>query len=239
SLLPSSAQFICDSRQVQVDAADVVARDLVQAAACQPVVADLGQKRPDRRMCFGEAAKNLLFGAHLIGKERQAVGQGDEVLIGCLPVFLARLNGLLQGLKAIGGLLQQRLQICWDGGFPIPGRKGSTAYSRHTREPFFHLVHEAVVRLTGLQLQKAKHQRASETKERGGKGSAHAAQGPLQSTLQLSEEGRRIASGKREAADGFAHRIHRLDQPPEGSQQAQKDQQADQIAGDVVRLVYP
>ena len=57
--------------------------------------------------------------------------------------------------------------------------------------------------------------------------------------LQLLEDGGRLGRGDIERADGIADRGHRLEQAPEGAEQAEEDQKADQIARDIARFVEP
>jgi hypothetical protein len=66
--------------------------------------------------------------------------------------------------------------------------------------PLLELVVEAVLRLAGLEIEETQDQRSGKTKERGGKGRAHACERPGKAHLQVVEDGDHVlAFGDREA----------------------------------------
>ncbi len=108
-----------------------------------------------------------------------------------------------------------------------------------TGEPLLHLVVEAVLRLARLQVEEAQHQRARQTEQRRAERGAHARHRRRQPGLELVEHHHEIALADREAVDHLADRADRLEQAPEGAEQAEEDQKADLVARDVAPLVEP
>ena len=88
-----------------------------------------------------------------------------------------------------------------------------------------------------LQIQEAQHQRAGQTKQGRAEGDAHAVQRSAETPLELLKDCADVAPGQGQSVDDLTHPGERVQQTPEGSQQAQKDQQTGQIAGHVAELV--
>ena len=106
------------------------------------------------------------------------------------------------------------------------------------REPVLEIGVEAVLRLAGLQVEEAEHQRAGEAEQRGRERNAHAAERRGEALLQRVEDRAGVAADL-EAVDHVADRADGLDQAPEGAEQAEEDQQAGHVARHVARLVEP
>ena len=106
-------------------------------------------------------------------------------------------------------------------------------------EPLLHLVVEAVLRLARLQVEEAQHQRAGQAEQRRAEGDAHARYRRRQPGLELVEHHHEITLADRQAVDHLADRADRLEQAPEGAEQAEEDQKADLVARDVAKFVEP
>src|SRR5215210_9366053 len=81
-------------------------------------------------------------------------------------------------------------------------------------EPVFEVGIEAVLRLARLQIEKSQNQRTGETKQRGRKRNAHAAERCGKSFLEGVEQCPRIAADF-QALNYLADRANGFDQPPE------------------------
>jgi hypothetical protein len=97
---------------------------------------------------------------------------------------------------------------------------------------------EAVLRLARLQIEEAQNERAGEAEQRGRERDAHAAKRRGESPAQRFEQRAGIPA-RLQVLDDVADRAHGLDQAPEGSQQAEEDEQPGHVARDVARLVEP
>ena len=105
-------------------------------------------------------------------------------------------------------------------------------------QPVFQFGVEAVLRLARLQIEEAEDQRSGETEQRGRKRNAHAAERSGKALAQGFEHGAGIAA-RLQPLDDAADRTHRLDQAPEGAEQAEEHQQAGHVARNVARFVEP
>ncbi len=103
-------------------------------------------------------------------------------------------------------------------------------------EPVLEVGVEAVLRLTGLQVEKAEDERAGEPEQRGREGYAHAAEGGREAFLEGFEHLPGIAPDL-EALEHPADRGDRLDQAPKSAEQAEEHQEARHITRQVARLV--
>src|SRR5262249_56797166 len=92
-------------------------------------------------------------------------------------------------------------------------------------EPILEFNIEAVLRLAGLQVEKAEHERARKSKQRGRERNADAAEWGGEPFFERLEYGTRIAAGL-EAVDHAADRAHGLDQSPECAKQPKEHHQA-------------
>ena len=119
------------------------------------------------------------------------------------------------------------------------GRGGLAADVAHRGgEPVLQVGIEAVLRLTRLKVEEAEHQRAGKAEQRGRKGNAHAAERRGQPALDLLEH--RAAVGPHfQRADDVADGGDGFQKAPEGAEQAEKHQEAREIAGSIARLVQP
>ena len=105
-------------------------------------------------------------------------------------------------------------------------------------EPVLEVGVEAVLRLARLQVEKAQDQRAGEAEQRRRERNAHAAERRGQPVFQGVEQGAGIAADL-QAFDHLADGADGFDQAPEGAEQAEKDQQARHVAGNVAGFIQP
>ena len=98
------------------------------------------------------------------------------------------------------------------------------------RQPVLQLVVEAILRLARLEIEEAQHERAGEAEHRGGKGGRHAGKRTGQAAFQLVENGVDVAAADAHALDHIGNGAHRLEQAPEGAEQAEEDHQRGGIA---------
>src|SRR5208337_1750133 len=95
---------------------------------------------------------------------------------------------------------------------------------------------EAVLRLPRLKVEKAKDERARKAEQRGGERHAHAGDRGREADLEIVEHRRGVGPGFH-ALDDAADRVHRLEKAPERAEQAEKHEQADEIAAEFASLV--
>ena len=119
-----------------------------------------------------------------------------------------------------------------------PRRRGAGLRLDMAGEKILQLGVEAVLRLPRLQIEEAEDQRAGEAEQRGGERNAHAGDRRRQAALEIVEHRRRVGAGLH-AVDDAADRMHGLQQAPERAEQAEKHQQADEIAVEFAPLVEP
>ena len=141
------------------------------------------------------------------------------------------LHGGGQPVDRISGLFEQRADIGARRIALACADRGGRRQARDGGQPFLDLVIEAVLSAAGLQFQKADDERARQTEKRGGEGRAHALDrifdGRHQAgRLHLARAGRRGGYG----ADRLADIGDDQQQAVEGAEQAEKDQQASEIA---------
>ena len=86
--------------------------------------------------------------------------------------------------------------------------------------------------MAGLQVEKADHQRAGQTEQRGGETGRHATQRQFQLLLEGAEHAQGIVAHV-QRADDVGHRPDGDQQTPEGAEQAEENGQSDQIARQV------
>ena len=104
--------------------------------------------------------------------------------------------------------------------------------------PVLELAVEAVLSVAGEELEEAHNQRAGEADQRGGEGSAHAAELAFEAAHQVVEDvDGALALLGRERADGVHHRGNDGGKAVEGTEKAEEDQQIDQIAREVALLL--
>src|SRR5215467_5934298 len=103
-------------------------------------------------------------------------------------------------------------------------------------EPILELGIEAVLRLTGLQVEETEHERAGESKQRRRERDSDAAERRGESLLERLEYGAGIATGL-EAVDHVADRAHGLDQAPKRAEQAEEHEQAGHVARRITRFI--
>ena len=123
-----------------------------------------------------------------------------------------------------------------DRGLRLDRRLDGRGRLRVARQELLEFGIEAVLRLSRLQIEKAEDERAREAEQRGGERYAHAGDRHREAGLQVVEHPRGVGAGLH-AVDDAADRMHRLEQAPEGAEQAEEDQQADQIAAELASLV--
>ena len=104
-------------------------------------------------------------------------------------------------------------------------------------EPVFQFGVEAVLRLARLQVEEAEHQRAGEAEQRGRERNAHAGERRGEAFAQ------RVRTCEPASPPAFSPwitpptELDRLDQAPEGAEQAEEHQESGHVARDVARLV--
>ena len=186
------------------------------------------------RLLVGPFAHDLLLGAHLPDQLVDACG---EVLDRVAGVVVEHLE-----LDLVAEIGERALHVD-QGEADLRGDAGAGAGGfgglqlGDAGEPILELVVEAPLRVAGLQIEEAQDQRAGEAEHRAGEGRAHALERAGQAFLQLIEQHHALAGIGVERADGGADRGHRLQQAPERAEQAEKDEQADQIARRLALLV--
>ena len=105
-------------------------------------------------------------------------------------------------------------------------------------EKLLELGIEPILRLAGLEIEKAENQGTREAEQRGGERNAHAGDRRGQALLEVVEHGRRVDPGLH-AVDDAGDRVDRLQQTPERAEQPEEDQEPDQIAAEFAALVEP
>ena len=118
------------------------------------------------------------------------------------------------------------------------GRAVAGIFAHRGGEPVLEVGIEAVLRLARLQIEEAENQRAGKAEQRGRERNAHAAERGGEALLERIEQGPGVAADL-ETVDHLADRADGLDQAPEGAEQAEKDQEAGHVAGDVAGFVQP
>ncbi len=109
----------------------------------------------------------------------------------------------------------------------------------HGSHPVFEIGIEGVLRLAGLEVEKAQDQRAGKAEQGGREGGAHAAQRRGETFLEVGKERACIRRGHIERVDDAGDRAHGFQQAVEGAHQAQEHQQAGQVARSVLGFVEP
>ncbi|EAV45693.1 hypothetical protein SIAM614_23777 [Stappia aggregata IAM 12614] len=170
---------------------------------------------------LGPVAHHLLFGAHMFDEALDAFRKIGHGLVGILAATF--LDAFLQGGDRGLYLFDARRIGCVEQAFfrINVGDRG---------EPVFQFVVESVLRLAGLQIQEAQHQRARETEQRGREGRAHAGERRFQARFQVLEDDVGVARADVERLDGGADRADSLEQAPEGTEQAEEHQKAGEVA---------
>ena len=175
-------------------------------------------------LAVGPFADHLLLGAHM----------RDQALDG-----LGEVGHRRRGAAAAAALFSHRaypfhrmLQFAGDAGSAV------AIFAYGGGEPVLEVGVEAVLRLARLQVEKAQDQGAGEAEQRGRERNAHAAKRRGQPVLQGVEQGAGIAADL-QAVDHLADGTYGFDQAPEGAEQAEKDQQARHVAGNIARFVQP
>ena len=186
------------------------------------------------RLLVGPFAHHLLLGAHLA-----------DQLLHALREVLDRVSGVVAKHAQLDLLAQVRQRA-------LHVEKGEAELRRHAAgdgrafrrlqlgdagQPILELVVEAALRVAGLKIEEAQDQRAAKAEHRGGEGGAHALQRRGEALLQLIEQHHALGAVGVERADGGADRSHGLKQAPEGAEQAEEHEQADEIARGLALLV--
>jgi hypothetical protein len=104
-------------------------------------------------------------------------------------------------------------------------------------QPFLEFDMEAALCLAGLQFQEAQDQRAGETEQGGAERRCHALERTVDAGLEPGEHLHRVAARDLQAVDGVGNGADGFQQAPEGTEQAEEDQQPDQIAREFAPLV--
>src|SRR6185437_3746703 len=144
--------------EMHLDVAQMPARFLIESRPCAAVGEAL-QHRPQFALLLAELDEEPLFGADLIAEERQALGQGDEIVVGGDAAFLAPAEDALQPVEPVGGLLEQRLDESGRRHLAAIAAEAASREPRPAREPFLEIIVEAVERETGLEVEKAENER--------------------------------------------------------------------------------
>ena len=113
---------------------------------------------------------------------------------------------LNRGLRALGD------------GWRVRNRLGNRSRLDVAGEKLLEFGIESVLRLTGLEIEKAENQGTRQAEQGGGERDAHAGDRRGQSLLKIVEHGR-VANAGLHAVDDASDRVDRLQQPPKRAQQ--------------------
>ena len=227
-----------EALEIDVQIAQMRAAGLIEAGLPGGARRESLQHRPHLELVFDQLDHEILLGAHVVRQCGQPLGQRQQVGRRRRPLLLAARQRSLEILQAVGGLLQQSADV---------GRNRLVAVHRERAagkpgvggKPVLQLVVKAVLRLAGLQVEKAEDERAGKTEERRAEGRTHPFERRFETAFEVVEDADHVLIGDREVADNVAHRRHGLEQTPERAEQAQEDQQADHVAREVAGLVEP
>ncbi|WP_425351831.1 hypothetical protein [Methylobacterium radiotolerans] len=140
-----------------------------------------------------------------------------------------------QGTQAVDRLLQ----FLSPGGRPGTGRRRDRRRflgSRAGHQPVLQFVVEPGMGLARLQFQEAGDQRRGEAEQRGRERQTDARERHREAGFQLVEHDAGIAAAAH-ALDDAADRRQRVDEAPEGAEQAEQDQDPGDVAQDLAALV--
>ena len=179
----------------------------------------------------GEVAR---FAGDEVGEAGELVVELAQVLGRGAALAFGLRRRALHAFDALGGLLEQGLYVGGHVAFAFGADAGGQL--GHVRQPVLELVVEAVLRVAGLQVEEADHQRTGEAEERGREARRHAAERRVQLRFQRLEHGNGIAADA-QVSDDLADGTDGGEQTPEGAEQAQEDQEADQVARKVALLL--
>ncbi len=198
-------------------------------------LADMFEERAEQGLTFGNAVHHFLVGLEQIRHGLETLLQAVHDLKLLHPAFFAARDDILQRFKIFSRLFQQGLNIGRDRG--VASFNQRAALLGNTDQPFLDFVKEAVLCLTGIEIEKAEDQRARKTEHGAGESRGHALEWFGETCFELAEHGIEIAVADAHASDDACNGTDCQKKAVECAEQAEIDQQTGHIARDVTRFV--